>query len=92
MATYLMFGKYTSAAAKGISADRTAKASDLVKQLGGQVKEIYALLGEHDLLLVVDLPDTATAMKASIALLEMTGVSFSSVPALPVAEFDRLVK
>lgn len=35
MATFMMFGKYSAEALKGISADRTSKAADLMKGFGG---------------------------------------------------------
>ena len=91
MATYLMFGKYSGEAVKGISADRTKKAVGAVEKQGGEVKSMYALLGEYDLVLIADLPGTAEAMKASIALNELTGISFSTTAAMPVEEFDKMV-
>ncbi len=91
MATYLMFGKYTSEALKGISAERTSKATDLIKKNGGKVISQYALLGEKDLLLIVDFPSADGAIKASIEIGKLTGIGFSTSPAVPVEAFDRLV-
>ena len=91
MATYFMFGRYTAEGVKGISADRTQQAQDVVKDLGGEIQSMYALLGEHDLVLITDLPGTAEAMKASIGLTKLTGIAFSSAPAVEVKAFDQLV-
>jgi uncharacterized protein with GYD domain len=91
MATFLMFGKYSAEGVKGISAQRTKKAADLIKKQGGQVKGIYAMLGMADLLLIVDLPGVEAAIQTSVALGQLTGVSFCSSPAVPVEEFDKLV-
>lgn len=91
MATFIMMGRYSSEAVKGISAGRTEKAVGLVKELGGEVKSMYALLGEHDLLLIVDLPGTREAMKASIGLSQLTGISFTTAAAVAVEDFDELV-
>ena len=85
-----MMGKYTSQAIGGISADRTKKAADIIKKNGGQLKAAYALLGEADLLLIVDLPDTTAAVKVSISLNKLTGIGFNTSPAMPVEEFDKL--
>ena len=90
MATFLMFGKYSAQAMKEISPERTKKTHALIKKLGGEVKAMYAMLGETDLLLVVDLPGIDAAMKASLGLAKMTGISFSTAPAVTVEEFDRL--
>jgi uncharacterized protein with GYD domain len=92
MATYLMFGKYSLEATKAISAKRTDKALALIKQEGGDLKAGYALLGDIDLVLIVDLPDTERAMKTSVALSKLLGISFSTVPAVNVSDFDKLME
>ncbi len=91
MATYLMFGKYSPEALKGISAKRTNDAKALIKKHGGELKAAYAVLGGVDLVMIVDLPDTARAMAASAALAKLTGIGFSTAPAVTVEEFDKLV-
>ena len=92
MATYLMFGCYTVEGLKAISAERTDKAAALLKKYGGELKAGYAVLGEDDLVLVVELPGTEQAIKASIALTKLTGIAFTTAPAISVAEFDKLAK
>ena len=87
-----MFGKYSSGAIKDISAKRTEKANSLIEKYGGTVKSVYALLGDYDLVLIVDLPGVEEAMKASIAVSKLTGISFSSSQAVPVADFDKLAE
>lgn len=90
MATYLMFGKYSPEALKGISAKRTDEVKALIKKHGGELKSAYAALGGVDLVMIVDLPDTARAMAASAALAKSTGIAFTTSPALTVEEFDKL--
>jgi len=91
MATYFMFGKYTMEGMKGISAARTTKTLALIKKNGGEFKAGYALLGDVDLVLIVDMPDTGQAMKTSAALSKLLGVSFTTSPAVSADEFDRLM-
>ena len=91
MSTFFMFGNYTSDAVKEISIKRTEQAIDTIQQLGGEVKGVYALLGEYDLLFCVNLPDVEAAMKASITLAKLTGISFHTCPGVKVEVFDRLV-
>jgi uncharacterized protein with GYD domain len=86
-----MFGKYSSESLKGMGPKRTDKTLKLFKKLGGEVKSIYALLGEKDLVLIVDLPGMEQVMKASVALYKLTNISFSTVPAATVEEFDRMM-
>jgi len=91
MATFIMFGKYSSKALEGISAERTDKASSLIKKFEGEIISMYALLGERDLVLIVNFPGIEQAMKASIALCKLTGVSFTTSPAVPVEDFDKMM-
>lgn len=91
MATYFLFGQYSAEALKGISVERTEKATAVIKGLGSEVKSGYVLLGEHDLVLIVDLPGTEQAIKASVALSKLTGIGFTTSPAVSIAAFDKLM-
>jgi uncharacterized protein with GYD domain len=91
MATFLMFGKYSSDASKEISSKRTEEAASLIKRFGGEVKSMYALLGEKDLVIILTFPGVEEAMKASVALSKLTGVSFTTSPAITVEEFDKMM-
>lgn len=91
MATYLMFGKYSHEALKDISAKRTDKAVAIIKNNGGELKAGYVLIGETDLVLIVDLPDTERAMKTSVELGKQLGILFNTAPALSVENFDKLM-
>ena len=91
MATYLMFGSYTLDSLGKISADRTAQATALIEENGGKVLSGYAMLGEKDLVLIVDFPGTSEAMKTSVGLAKLLGVAFTTAPAVSLEEFDNLV-
>ena len=91
MATFFMFGKYSLEGMKGISAGRSTKAMALIKKHGGELKAGYALLGEVDLVLIVEMPDTGQAMKTSAALAKLLGASFNTAPAVSMDEFDKLM-
>jgi len=91
MATYLMFGKYSAEALKGMSAKRTDESKALIRKHGGELKAAWAVLGGTDLVMVVELPDTARAMAASAALARLTGIAFTTSPAVTVEEFDKIV-
>ena len=91
MATFFMFGKYSSEALKGITSDRTNQAVGLIEKYGGKVQSMYALFGEKDLVIIVTFPAMEKAMQASVALNKMTGIAFSTSPAVTVDEFDKLM-
>lgn len=91
MATYLMFGSYSPEALRAVSAKRTDEALAVIKKYGGKFKAAYALLGEVDLVVIVDLPDTEQAIQTSAALTKLLGISFRTAPALSVEAFDKLM-
>jgi len=90
MGKFVMLGRYSSESIKGISADRTKKGVEAIEKAGGKVNSIFALLGDYDLLLVVDFPGINEAIKASVTLTKLTGISFNTSPAISVDEFDKI--
>jgi uncharacterized protein with GYD domain len=91
MASFVMFGKYSAEGIKGISAKRSDEAKAIIKKNGGELKAAYAMLGSTDLLLIVDLPDTSKALATSAALSKLTGIGFTTSPAVTIEEFDKLM-
>ena len=91
MATFFLFGRYSAEALSKVSAERTQKAHKLIEGLGGKVVGIYGLLGEHDLVIITELPSMTEAVKASIALRRETNISFFTTAAMPVEQFDQIV-
>ena len=71
MAKYAMFFTYTSDAwARMINSpgDRAAAARQMVEAAGGTLECIYWMLGEHDGLAIVDLPDSVGAAAVNLAV------------------------
>jgi len=91
MATFIMTGRYSTEAIHRISGERTTKATDIVQQCGGKLVAAYATMGETDLLVIVEFPGVGEAIRASVALNKALGIAFSTVPAIRVEEFDKLV-
>ena len=89
---YFMFGKYSQESIKEISAERTDNTITLIEKHGGKLTAGYALLGEKDLILIVDLPNIEQAMKTSVALSKMLGIGFSTSPAVTIDTFDKLME
>jgi uncharacterized protein with GYD domain len=91
MATFFMFGRYTTESIRTISAERTQAAVDAIKKMGGEVNAMHVLLGEYDLMICVKLASIEDAVKASVALARLTGIAFTTCPGVEVEAFDRLV-
>ena len=90
MTTFIMKGKYSADSVKKISKGRTVDAIKIIKQGKGKLVAAYAVMGETDLLFITEFPGIAEAMKASIALNKKLGISFATLPAVKVDEFDKL--
>ena len=91
MATFILFGKYSAEALKGMSPARTQQITDTIKKFGGEVQGMYATLGDQDLVFILNLPGIEQAMQVSVALNKMTGIAFATAPALTAAEFDQIM-
>ncbi len=91
MQTFFFFGKYTEKSIKSASRRRTKVVRDLIKKMGGKLVSIYALFGERDLVVIVELPDMDKALELSTRLFKLTDISFTTHPAFEVETFDRLV-
>ena len=91
MTTFFMFGKYSAESIKGMSAERTKEVSQEIEKLSGKVNDIYGLMGDYDLVLIVDFPNLEDAVKTSIKLNRMTGISFTTSTAIPVGTLDDLI-
>lgn len=87
--TYITMLKYTSEGVKGISAARTAEAKEAIKRAGGKFVAGYELLGIYDAMIIAEYPDERAAIKSTIELNKLIGVSSDTMIAIPIDEFDQ---
>lgn len=90
MAKFYLFGRYSQSSVGQISSGRTKKALDLIAKFKGKVKSMDALLGEKDLVFVIEFPSSKEALKASLSLTKLTGITFATSEAITVDELDEL--
>lgn len=94
MATYIMLSRLTEDGAETIRKNPT-RVQEVNKELEGmrvRVLQQYAVLGAYDFVNIVDAPDLATVMKASIQLGARGSVRIETLAALPMDEFARVVR
>ena len=89
MATYVTMLDYTTEGVKGISAARTEEVKEAIKRAGGKFISGYELLGTYDAMIIAEYPDERAAMKATIELNKLIGVSSNTMIAVPIGEFDQ---
>ncbi len=91
MKTFLMLGKSSSKELREIGLKYKAEVVSLVRNFGGDVKSIYVMLREKYLVLILTFPGMKKAMKASVALSKLTGISFEIRSAVPVEELNKVM-
>jgi len=94
LATYIMLSRLTEDGAETIKKN-PGRIQEVNKELEGmrvRVLQQYAVLGAYDFVNIVDAPDLASVMKASVALGARGSVRIETLAALPMDEFVRSVK
>ena len=96
MPKYLIEASYTAEGLKGLAKD---KASGRVKAvgaaaatLGGSVEAFYFIFGDRDAIVLLDMPDNATAAGFSLAAAASGLVTVKTTPLLTAEEVDRALK
>ena len=66
MAKYLIQASYTAEGLRGLQKDKASGRKEVVakavERLGGNLEIMYGALGEHDGVLIMDLPDTVSCL------------------------------
>jgi uncharacterized protein with GYD domain len=94
MATYIMLSRLTEEGAETIRKN-PGRVQEVNKELEGmrvRVLQQYAVLGAYDFVNIVEAPDLATVMKASIQLGARGSVRIETLAAVPMDEFVRVVR
>lgn len=92
MALYLMLGNYTNPSVHDIKLARTKEAVGIIEKNNGQVVSMYAMLGQFDVVLIVNLPGNREAMEVSVGLSKVTGIHFNTGPVIPIERFDEMME
>ena len=96
MPKYLFEASYTPEGAKGLlkeggSKRRTAVEKSL-KALGAKIEVFYYALGDHDVYLIVDAPDNASAAAVSMAVNATGAVRLKTTVLMTAEEIDSAAK
>lgn len=94
MPTYIMLANYTDQGIRNIkeSPKRLDAARDMVKQLGGEMKEFYLTLGPYDFVTVVDVPNDEVGAKLLLTLGSMGNVRTTTFKAYTETEFRKIIQ
>ena len=96
MAKYLIEANYVGDGIKGLlkegGTSRRAAVEEAARTVGGSVDAFYYAFGETDVLVIVDVPDAATAAALSMAVNASGAVRTTLTPLLTVEEVDAACK
>jgi uncharacterized protein with GYD domain len=93
MAKYLIQASYTAEGLRGLQKDKASgrkqAVSKVVESLEGKVEAMYFALGDHDVVLIVDMPDIVSGAALSLAVSATGLVRTKSTALLTIEETDR---
>lgn len=93
MPKYLVSVSYSAEGAKGLRKDGGTKrrqvATKAVESVGGKVESFYFCFGDVDAILIVDMPDAASAAAVSMAVAATGGAHLITTPLITAEEIDK---
>lgn len=96
MPKFLVRGSYTHEGLKGLMKDggtgRRDAVTKAVEGLGGKVEAFYFALGDHDVYVVADLPDSIAATTIALAAVSSGAVTLNTVQLLTPEDVDAAIK
>lgn len=93
MPTYVMLINYTPQGVEKIkeSPARLDAAKKAFQTVGVELKEVYLVMGQYDLVTIVDAPNDEAVAKAVLALASLGNVSTQTLRAFTEEEFRRII-
>jgi uncharacterized protein with GYD domain len=96
MPKYMIHASYTADGAKGLLKDGGSKRRDAaaaaLKSAGAKLESFYYAFGDSDVYAVVDAPDHATMVAASVAINASGAVALKTTVLMTPEEIDQAVK
>ena len=96
MPKYLYQGSYTAEGVKGLlkegGTSRKDTISKLLKTMGMELETMYFGFGTHDIYAIVDAPDHATAIAASLVVNAAGAVAINTTVLVEPSEIDAATK
>jgi uncharacterized protein with GYD domain len=95
MPKFLVSVSYSHDGAKGLRAEGGTKREHVVKSslesLGGKLEVMYFTFGEHDAIVIADLPDNVAVAALSLAVAATGAAKCTTSPLLSPPDMDKAV-
>lgn len=93
MPTYITLACFTQRGIERIKEgpDRLDEAKKKFRSLGAEIKEFYLVMGQYDMVVVVEAPDDETVAKLALAIGERGTSRTVTFRAFPEAEYRKII-
>ena len=93
MPTYIVLSKWTNQGMQTIknSPSRLDAGRTAFEKVGVKMKDFYMVMGQYDMVIVVDAPDDATLAKAALALASTGNIQTETMRAFPEDEYRKIL-
>ena len=93
MATYIALGRWTDQGARSVteSPRRLDAAKRQLEDMGGRFLSYYMTMGEHDMVLIYEAPDDATAARFILLLGTAGAVRTTTLKAFPEQAYREII-
>ena len=93
MPYFVTLAKYTDQGIRNVkdSAKRADAFEAAIRAAGGTLKDLYLVLGEHDIVAVMELPSDEAAAKLSLATASLGNVRTTTLRAFNREEFRKII-
>jgi uncharacterized protein with GYD domain len=94
VANYIMLSTLTDEGRKTLKErpERLQEVNREIEAMGARVLQQYAVLGGWDFVNILEAPDNETVARISVELGSRGTVQLTTLPALPVESFTRMLK
>ncbi len=93
MPTYVALVTYTERGLQAVreSPKRLDAAKALLKEMGGEMRQVFMTMGEFDLLFIYEAVDDATAARFTLSLGMLGNVRTRTMKAVPEAAYREII-
>jgi uncharacterized protein with GYD domain len=93
MPTFITFINWTDQGIRNIkeAPHRAEAAKALLRDMGGEVKEMYLTSGDNDAMLIAEVPDGDTMAKFALAVASQGNVRTRTIRGWTESEFQKIV-
>ena len=94
MPTYITLANFTDQGIRNFkeTPKRAQAFSDLVQQMGGNLKDIYWTMGAYDIVAIMEAPDDETAIAAALKVSSLGNVRTTTLRGFDMEEIETVIR